>query len=98
MSLVDRKIEIYEIPPKEFKAESGVAGCYIEIERKLLLLQSSLKEKKHERWGLPAGKIQDNESPYEAAIRELFEETGIVIDDAIEVHSLGALYVRKPSI
>lgn len=31
-------------------------------------------------WGLPGGKIDPGETPSEAAVRELFEETGIQLD------------------
>jgi ADP-ribose pyrophosphatase YjhB (NUDIX family) len=33
----------------------------------------------HEYWGLPGGRIEENEQPSEAAIRETKEETGINI-------------------
>lgn len=32
-------------------------------------------------WSLPGGHIDDNETPHQAALREVFEETGIKIPD-----------------
>jgi len=31
------------------------------------------------RWGLPGGKIEDGELPVYAAVRELYEETGVML-------------------
>jgi len=38
------------------------------------------------KFGLPAGKVEENESFLEAAIRETFEETGIKVSEATEVY------------
>ncbi len=43
--------------------------------RKLLLVKSS---DRYDLWELPGGKVEDGEAPLAAAIRELFEETGLV--------------------
>lgn len=41
-------------------------------------------------WTLPGGHKELNESPYQGAVRELFEETGIRIDErTMELKSLG---------
>jgi 8-oxo-dGTP pyrophosphatase MutT (NUDIX family) len=44
--------------------------------RKTLLI-NLIKAPYRGYWGMPAGKIEKRESPEEAAVRELFEETGI---------------------
>lgn len=44
--------------------------------RKTLLI-NRIKEPYQGYWGMPGGKIENNELPREAAKRELFEETGI---------------------
>lgn len=43
-------------------------------ENKKLLL---VKHKKYNKWLQPGGHIEDNETPEETAIREVYEETGI---------------------
>ncbi|WP_397448166.1 NUDIX hydrolase [Pseudomonas sp. NA-150] len=35
------------------------------------------------KWTLPGGKIEIGETPFEAAVRELEEETGLLADDLI---------------
>ena len=46
-------------------------------------------------WGVPAGKIEAGETPHQAAIRELIEETGIQASSS-QVKEIGKLYVQKP--
>lgn len=54
------------------------AGLAIIYNKKLLLIHPT-----NARWfntyGIPKGKVEDNESILEAAIREVYEETGITI-------------------
>lgn len=89
--------QVYTEPPEDFKPTIQVASCYIEIEGKILLLQRGLEQSESGLWGVPAGKVEPLESHAEAAIRELFEETGIVASSS-QVQSLGTLYIRKPTI
>jgi 8-oxo-dGTP diphosphatase len=42
-----------------------------------VLLMKRTKEPNLGLWVAPGGKIEGNESPYECAVRELFEETGL---------------------
>ncbi|NOZ31583.1 MAG: NUDIX domain-containing protein [Alphaproteobacteria bacterium] len=39
-------------------------------------------------WTLPGGRLEEAETPREAAIRELCEETGLVVTDAVFVDRL----------
>ena len=49
-------------------------------EKVLLVRHGESAEHLNGKYGLPAGRIQDNESAKEAAQRELKEETGLVAD------------------
>lgn len=90
--------EIYDVAPKDFSPTVEVSACYIEIDSKLLLLQRGNVQFEPGLWGVPAGKVEKGESPDAAALRELFEETGIVIDQTSQIKSFGSLYIRKPNV
>jgi 8-oxo-dGTP diphosphatase len=90
--------EVHETMPDGFNPQVQVAACYLEIDNKLLLLQSSAKKSEPQTWGVPAGKLEKNENPEEAARRELFEETGISIELPSQIQFLGSVYIRKPKI
>lgn len=53
-----------------------LAGCLIIQDRKILLLYR--KDENH--WEVPGGKVEEDESPTEAAIRETREEIGVEIE------------------
>lgn len=62
-------------------------GCFCIFEGKILLLKRVRGKSYPGYWGVPSGKIADGESPIKAVIRELFEETGILLshDNLTEV-------------
>lgn len=84
-------------PPSSFSPKASVAACYLECEGKLLLLRRSLSKKEGGLWGVPAGKLELGETPLQAVIRELEEETGIC-QEADSMQDLGCLFIRKPGI
>ena len=55
------------------------AEVYIKKDNKILMVQEN-KESKKGKWNMPAGKLDNNESIIDAAIRETKEETGIDIN------------------
>jgi len=63
---------------------SKVASCLlIDDEGKLLILKRSDRVRTYKGlWGVVAGYIEENEDPYEAAIKEIREEVGIKEEDA----------------
>lgn len=56
-----------------------MVGGVIEKNGKFLLVQQA-KEKYRGKWNLPAGSLEPNESVFEGAKREIFEETGCNVD------------------
>lgn len=58
----------------------NVVGCYITQDEKFLMLKRRVDKSQGGLWGLPAGKIEPNESPTQAVVREVFEETSIKVD------------------
>lgn len=91
-------IEIHVTQPHDFNALVEVAACYIEIDGKLLLLERASHKLEGNAWGVPAGKLEKDESPQQGARRELFEETGIDIQPLSKFQSLATLYIRKPEV
>lgn len=89
-------IQIHQSKPADFKAKVEVAACYLELNGQVLLLQRSAYKDEGGSWGVPAGKLDCNETPEEAAKRELFEETGIHLTHQLQ--SLSTFYIRKPEI
>lgn len=53
------------------------AGCIISCNNHLLLVCGRMESK----WGFPKGSVDSNETYKEAAIRETYEETGIVLKE-----------------
>jgi 8-oxo-dGTP diphosphatase len=88
-------LKIYKIQPKDFNLQMQISACYIQSQEKLLLLQRAVKKSEGGTWTVPAGKLEKNETPKQAALRELFEETGIKLKS---IQSLGSIYIRRPEL
>ncbi|CAI2165130.1 7702_t:CDS:2 [Funneliformis geosporum] len=50
--------------------------------------------KKYDRWQIPGGKLEPNENPLQAAKREIFEETNLIVED-LEKFGEKVFYVAK---
>ena len=87
---------VYEQKPAGFTAEVEAAGGYIWCQNKLLLLRRHEKKPQGDTWGIPAGKLERNESPKEAAIREVLEEAGIDISENLE--PITSLYITLADV
>ncbi len=67
----------YDNAPPDTKPDIEAAGAFIEYDNKILLLKRAPEKRGGGKWGLPAGKVEPGEAVLDAAVRELFEETGI---------------------
>ena len=47
----------------------------------ILMIHREKEDEHHGLWLAPGGKIEPNEAPYETAVRETLEETGLTIKD-----------------
>lgn len=91
-------LEIHETAPEGFTPQVQVAACYLEINNKLLLLQRAHGNLEPGKWGVPAGKLENDETPENAAKRELLEETGISFENDSQIKYINSLYIRKPEV
>ncbi len=91
-------VEIHTQAPEGFNPQVHVSACYLEIDQKILLLQTGKQKLEPGKWGVPAGKVEAHEAPLDAAKRELFEETGIELETSTDLKHLTSLYIRKPDV
>ncbi len=62
--------------PKKFTPQFEIVSCFFEFNNKILLLHRCSHKPQGDTWGVPAGKVDPNESLQQAIIREVFQETG----------------------
>ena len=86
---------VFEAPPIGFNPKLEVATCYLRSPSGFLFLRRASDSTWAARWGLPGGRVDPGETPTTAAIREVFEETGLALSPSV-VHHLGTFYVRDP--
>ena len=66
--------------PKDFKKKFDVVSCFIQHDRKFLLLHRQDHKPQGDTWGVPAGKVDDGEDLKSAIQREIQEEVGLSIN------------------
>ncbi len=88
---------IFTKPPLGFHATVEVASCFCECEGKILLLKRHPQKSQGNTWGVPAGKMEKNETPVMTIIREVAEEIGLTMDST-DLQNFGLFYCRLPHI
>ena len=79
---------IYLETPNNFSPKFQVVSCYVECQGKLLFLHRPMHKSQGGKWGVPAGKVEIDETFEKALVREVQEEAGLKIDS-------GKLYFLK---
>jgi 8-oxo-dGTP pyrophosphatase MutT (NUDIX family) len=88
-------VMVYKNIPKKFNPRFEIVSCYMEHNGKILLLHRHDNKLEGNRWGVPAGKIDEGESELQAILREIKEETGQKIQSENLVY-LTKVYVKYP--
>ncbi len=89
------KYSCFSTPPSDFSPFVEVSSCYAEFEGRILLLLRQSGRPYENMWGVPAGKIERNESPLDSLLREVYEEVGVKLVPE-KVVTIGKLYFRIP--
>lgn len=87
---------IFLEPPEDFSPQFEVSGCYCEYQGKVLFLLRNANKPQGSSWCIPGGRIDSGETPREALVREMQEETGIVLKEESVIYCR-SVCVRFPS-
>jgi 8-oxo-dGTP diphosphatase len=88
---------IFKNRPADFNPPIEVVSCFCEHDGQILLLHRPPHKSQGDKWGAPAGKIDLGETPLEAIIREIREETGLIKQPTDLTH-FNTVYVRYPDL
>jgi len=86
---------IYREKPRDFNSKFNVVSCFVEYDRKILLLHRQDHKPEGNTWCVPAGKVDEGEKILEATVREIREETGFGIPSS-QIKYFGKVYVKYP--
>lgn len=67
----------------ERKGKKTAAGVALLFDNKILLIHPTNSGWQRSTCGIPKGGIEEGEEPFDAALRELYEETGISIEPSL---------------
>jgi 8-oxo-dGTP pyrophosphatase MutT (NUDIX family) len=67
------------------------AACVLLEDTRRGLYLGVTRKDNHNDWGLPGGKIESGEDPVTCAIRELYEETGLVVKESLTIDTIHPL-------
>ena len=81
--------------PENFSPRFEVVSCFIEVDGQILFLHRQDEKSEGNKWGIPAGKIDDGEEAIGAMVREIQEETGLLIPSE-QIMYFDKVFVRYP--
>lgn len=81
----------------EYKFPYIVNVCYVINDAGEVLLQKKAHGFGKGKWNGPGGKVRDDEKPEESTIREIKEETGLILIKLKKVGELEFIFVGKES-
>ena len=90
--VISLKVDTVEVPKKGYQKREiiehpgAVATVAITDDNKVLLVRQFRKAIEKVLWEIPAGKLEQGESPKDCAIRELKEETGYSANNIKLIH------------
>lgn len=84
---------IYLKPTAQFKPRVEISAVYLEYNENILLLHRQNNKSQGNKWGIPGGKVEKNETSLQAAIREVKEETGYDISKQ-QIEHVGTVYIE----
>ena len=87
---------IFLIAPEQFNPRFEVVSCFLEYDGEILLLQRQDYKPEGGTWGVPAGKINEGETPNLAILREIFQEVGLNVSEE-EMSYFQRVFVRYPN-
>lgn len=86
---------VSHLPPEGVSFKEQVAACYLKYDESYLLVQRAKGKLEELTWSVPGGKLDPGEPPLDAAVREILEETQIVLEKN-DLTYVGKLYIQKP--
>lgn len=84
---------VYKTPTANFKPKIEVAALFIEHEGRILLLHRQEVKSQGNLWGIPGGKVDKGETPLQAVVREIKEETGYDFSEQ-PIETLDTVYIE----
>lgn len=85
----------FRVPPADFSPRFEVVSLFAESGSEFLLLQRHPDKHRGGEWCTPGGKKETGESPEDALVREIREETGLDIQSA-DFKKVATTYQRYP--
>lgn len=95
--MISKPCQTFLAPHLHFSSQLDVSGCFLYVQGRILLLKRHPQAPQGTTWGIPSGKLEKNETPFEAIIREVGEEIGIKLDQN-EVKGIGTLFVQHTDL